>query len=115
MRDTLGSTSGAADTLNLYSRIEKKDPTSLLFSHAWTCIKIFLLSFLFRVLFLLFDLYTDVRLLQDYSKTWSNDSDIVKSNTTDNNNRIYNICGGNRTEEYNQPPFQVSSRYLPIS
>ena len=115
MRDTLGSTSGAADTLNLYSRIEKKDPTSLLFSHDWTCIKIFLLSFLFRVLFLLFDLYTDVRLLQDYSKTWSNDSDIVKSNTTDNNNRIYNICGGNRTEEYNQPPFQVSSRYLPIS
>ena len=48
LRETLGSTSGAADTLDLFGRIEKKNGSSLFFSQSLTCIKIFALAFLFR-------------------------------------------------------------------
>jgi hypothetical protein len=93
LRDTLGSTSGASDTLNLFGRIEKKEGSSLFFSRTLTCLKIFCLAFLFRFSFLIFDLYTDIHLLKDYYSQWTSnvsDPDIYMT-------KKFNICSQNLT------------------
>ena len=90
-RDTLGSTSGAADTLNLFSRIEKKQGSSLFLSRSLICLKIFVLTFLLRFCFLIFDLYTDIHLLKDYYSQWkNNETDTMVTSSA----HSFNVCGG---------------------
>ncbi len=50
-RDILGSTAGAADTLHIFEKIDKKEGSSLLFSQFLTFVKIFSFAFLFRFKF----------------------------------------------------------------
>jgi hypothetical protein len=78
IRSTLGSSMSSRFTTELLQRLRhKQSPVG----RAATFIRILMITFVIRTLFLLLDMYTDVMLLLDYWKQWSQESlDDASSN-----------------------------------
>lgn len=82
LRTSLGSSQGAKATLELYSRIEKKEcANKRTAGHLSQCMKIFTFVVLLRSLVLVLDVITDMLLLFGYFEEWTEDVSQVKTSS----------------------------------